>query len=115
MTAARRLVTVYPLDRRARDAAPSEPAADPEMSSRTARLGDASLRKTPRALADVGAVAVQAAETGALVGQEHTAGELGRDDDRFAEDPAHLRWLGRLICWMTATSTSAMILWALVG
>jgi hypothetical protein len=127
MTAARRLVTMYPLDRRARDAAPSEPAAapemssgTPEMSSGTVRLGDPSLRKTPRALAVVGTVAVQPAETCALgsdgiVGQEHPAVELGRNDDRFAEDPAHLRWLGRLVCWMTATSTSAMILWALVG
>jgi hypothetical protein len=123
MTAARRLVTGYPLDRLARNAAPPPSAGAREMAPGTARLGAPTSRKTPRSLAAVGDGAVQVVETSALgsgvvTGQEYPATELGRDalgNDWFAEDPAHLRWLGRLICWMTATSTLAMILWVLVG
>jgi hypothetical protein len=51
-----------------------------------------------------------------VVGQDYPATERGSDvvEEVFAEEPAPLAWLGKLICLMTALMTATSV-WALVG
>jgi hypothetical protein len=51
-----------------------------------------------------------------VVGQDYPATERGSDvvEEVFAEEPAPLAWLGKLICLMAALMTGTSV-WALVG
>jgi hypothetical protein len=114
-------MTEYPLDGLARTSVP--PAGAREIAPGVLRLAVAAARKTPDGLAGLGDILVQVGEASVLsndviVGQDDPGTEPGSDpieDDVFADKPAPLAWLGKLICLMTATSTSTTIVWALVG
>jgi hypothetical protein len=51
-----------------------------------------------------------------VVGQDYPATERGSDvvEEVFAEEPARLAWLGKLICLMTALMTATSV-WVLAG
>jgi hypothetical protein len=51
-----------------------------------------------------------------VVGQDYPPTERGSNvvEDVFAEEPARLAWLGKLICLVTALMTATSV-WALVG
>ena len=121
MIAARRLITEYPLERPARKGAPPASAGAREIAPGVVRLAVSASRQTPDAHGSFGDVLVQVGEASVLssdvvVGQDYPATERGSDvvEDVFAEEPARLAWLGKLICLMTALMT-AISVWALVG
>jgi hypothetical protein len=120
MTAARRLVTEYPLERPAQKGAPPASAGAREIAPGVVRLAVSASRQTPDGLGSLGDVLVQVGEANVLrsdvvVGQDYPATERGPDaiEDVFAEEPARLAWLGKLICLMTALMTATSV-WALV-
>jgi hypothetical protein len=121
MTAVRRLMTDYPLDRLPpRSALPASECAR-EIAPGVVRLAVSASRQTPDGLSSLGDVLVQVGESSVLrsdvvVGQHYPATERSPDaiEDVFAEEPARLAWLGKLICLMTAVMTATSV-WALVA
>jgi hypothetical protein len=119
MTAARRRVSEYPLDGLAQSGAPPSSAAVREIAPGVVRLAVPAPWRTPDGFASLGDVLVQVGEASVLrkhvvVGQDDPRTEPGPDPIDDAEKPARLTWLGKLICLLTATSTSTTIVWALV-
>jgi hypothetical protein len=117
MTAARRLLSEYPVDTFAQAGAPPASASAREIAPGVVRLRVPAPQKTPDGLASLADVLVQVGEVSVLgrdvvIGQEYSDAEVG---PAFAEEPARLAWLGIVICLLTATLTSATIVWALVG
>ena len=121
MTAARRFVSDDPLDGLAQRGAPPASASAGEIAPGVVRLAALAWQKTSVGLAVPGEVLVQVGEAGVLGSdvraQDYPAIKRGSDVDAdvFAEEPACLAWLGRLICLLTATSVSATLVWALAG
>lgn len=104
MTAARRLVTDYPLEGLTQTSAP--PVS--EITPGVLRLVVSTWRKTPYGFGSLGDVPVQ-------VGEASVLRKDGPDPIDGDEKPARLAWIGKLICLLTAVSTSSTIVWALVG
>ncbi len=119
MTAARRFVSNDPLDGLAQTGTPPASAGAGEIAPGVVRLATPASQKTSVGLAGPGEVPVQVGDVlGSDVGgQDYPAIKRGSDVDAdvFAEEPARLAWLGRLICLLTATSVSATLIWALAG
>ena len=119
MTAARRLVSNDPLDGLAQTGTPPASAGAGEIAPGVVRLATPASQKTSVGLAGPGEVLVQVGDVlGSDVGgQDYPAMKRGSDIDAdvFAEEPARLAWVGRLICLLTATSASATLVWALAG
>ena len=121
MTAARRFVSNDPLDGLAQTGAPPASAGAGEIAPGVVRLATPASQKTSVGLAGPGEVLVRVGEASVLGsdvgGQDYPAIKRGSDVDAdvFAEEPARLAWVGRLICLLTATSVSATLVWALAG
>jgi hypothetical protein len=122
MIAAPRLLSECPVNRFAQAGAPPASASAREIAPGVVRLEVPASQKTPDGLASLADILVQVGEVSVLgrdvvIGQDYSDAEVGPDaiDGVFVEEPARLAWLGKLICLLTATSTSATIVWALVG
>jgi hypothetical protein len=96
MTAARRLVTDYLL----------EGLTDERAPGALTLLVSAS-RKTLYGFGSLVAVQVQKGESSAL--------RKDGPDPIDSDETSRLAWMGKLICLLTAVSTSSTIVWVLVG
>ena len=121
MTAARRLVSDYSPAGLAQRGAPPASVGAGEIAPGVVRLAAPAPKNTHDGRAGLGEVQVQAGEASVLGsdvgGQDYPAFERGADADAdvFPDEPARLAWLGRLICFMSATFVSATLVWAMVG
>ena len=119
MTAARRFVSNDPLDGLAQTGAPPASAGAGEIAPGVVRSATPASQKTSVGLAGPREVLVQVDDVlgSDIGGQDYPAIKRGSDidADMFAEEPARLAWVGRLICLLTATSVGATLVWALAG
>jgi hypothetical protein len=103
MTAARRLVTDYLLVGTHTD----ERAAVSEIRPGALTLLVSASRKTLYGFGSLVAVQVQKGESSAL--------RKDGPDPIDSDETSRLAWIGKLICLLTAVSTSSTIVWAMVS